>query len=201
MEMSSRSASQILTEKFFTLYPGEVASHLDELPVDDILGILQSMPISASAKVFLRLNPDKSASLIEQMDDDFFCNIYVNIDLVQGATLLARLDKKALKNRLELLPEKLAKEYQELISYPPDCAGYMMDPRVLTFTPHDTVEKVLGRVRAVTERRIIDICVVDEEGVIVGVVPLQDIAVSQPTQPLGELILREPVTVNMMDPR
>jgi magnesium transporter len=105
------------------------------------------------------------------------------------------------KERLTLLPQKLAKEYQDLMSYPLDSAGYIMDSRVLMFTSHDTVGQVLKRIREVGDRRIIDICIVDDDGVLVGVVPLQNIAVSLPAQRLGELIQREPITVNMMDPR
>jgi magnesium transporter len=201
MAISSIDTSQVLTERFFQLYPGEVAGHLNELLLDDVLRLLQSMPILISEKVFLRLNPDMAARLIEQMDNDFFLSLYTNIDLVQGAILLSRLDEKTIKDRLALLPKNLAKEYQELMGYPPDSAGYIMDPRVLTFTPHDTIEKALERIRAVGDRRIIDICVIDEEGVLVGLVPLQNIAVAQPTQRLEELIQREPITVNMMDPR
>jgi magnesium transporter len=195
------NTSQLITERFFQLYPGEVASHLNKLPADEVLQLLQSMPISVSLKVFLRLNPDIASRVTEQMNNDFFLKMYTNIDLVHGAILLNRLDDKTVKERLTLLPQKLAKEYQDLMSYPLDSAGYIMDSRVLMFTSHDTVGQVLKRIREVGDRRIIDICIVDDDGVLVGVVPLQNIAVSLPAQRLGELIQREPITVNMMDPR
>jgi magnesium transporter len=201
MESFSPNARQILVQGFFRLYPGEAAGHLNRLQPDETLRLLQAEPAPISAKVLLRLNPDVAARLIKPMSDELFRRLFISIDPVRGAIILARLDENAVQQRLAMLPETLAKEYSELMSYPPDSAGHLMDPRVASFSPNDTIEYVLERIRAIGDRRIIDICLVDEEGALVAVVPLQDIAIAQPRQRLSELVHREPITVNMMDPR
>lgn len=199
--MTTSTAGEALVHGFLQTYPGEAASHLNKLPVEQILHLLQAESIPVAAKVLLRLNPDIAAGLIEFMDDKLFSDIFTTLDPVRGANLLARLDGEMTNKRLAVLPEHLAKEYRELLNYPLDTAGFLMDPRVMAVQREDTIANVLDRIRAVGDRRIIDVCVVDEEGSLVGVVSLQNIAVSQPTQRLGELITREPITVNLMDPR
>lgn len=201
MTVTTLNADKKLVQRFLNVYPGEAASLLNRLPLDEILRLLRTESTPVSAKVFVRLNPDVAAELVERMDDEFFVNLFTALDAARGAALLARIDSKTIKRRLALLPQSLAEEYTELMSYPPDTAGYLMDPRVLSFKPNDDIEYVLEKIRAFGDRRITDLCVIDEEGRLIGVVPLQEVAVSQPGQLLGELVHREPIMVNMMDPR
>lgn len=197
----SSNAIKSLIHGYFQLYPGEAVRQLNDLPIDEILRLLQSEPVETAAKVFLRLNPDVAARLLEEMDDDFFRNLSTIIDPAHGAALLSRLEEATIVERLALLPSGLAEEFRELMSYPPDTAGYLMDPRVATFNVNDSIEQVLERIRSIQDRRIMDICVVDEVGCLVGVVPLQEVAVAQLDQRIGDLVQRDPITVNMMDPR
>ena len=69
------------------------------------------------------------------------------------------------------LPEQVAREYRELLSYPRDTAGCLMDPRVTAFRADETVENAFKRIRSVRDRRILDICVVDDEGMLLATLP------------------------------
>jgi magnesium transporter len=87
------------------------------------------------------------------------------------------------------------------MEYPPGTAGYLMDPRVSTFHPDDTIEEVLKRIRAIRDRRIVNINIVDNNGRLAGVIPLQEVAVSQPQERLGDLIRGQPVAIQAISPR
>lgn len=190
-----------MVHRFFELYPAEAASHLNNMPVDQVLILLQAEPAAISARIFLCLNPEFAARLLEQIAGEFFIRLFAEIDPARGATLLARLDEKEIDTRLALLPTELAQEYRELMSFPPDTAGYLMDSRVTAFQPNDKVENVLKRIRGDSDRRIFDVCIIDQDSYLVGVVPLQRVAVAQPTQHISELVQQQPITVNSMDPR
>ncbi len=201
MATNTLKADQVLIHGFFKRYPSEAAGYLNPLPVNEVLRLLQDETASVAVRVFIHLNPDTAEKVLAGMSDLFFLELFSKLDPVQGAVILSRLDKTLIEKRLGLLPDKLAKEYRELISYPPETAGYLMDPRVTVFRPGDTIAQVLTHIRAIGNRRIIDLCVVDEDGMLIGTVPLQQVAVSQPTQHLEELLQRDPVTVHMLDPK
>lgn len=201
MVESPVDVKRLMLSRFFLSYPNEAASHLADLPPEEILQLLREEPVSVASRILLRLNPEVAVEVIKKSDDDFFQKIFYSMDPFRGALLLSRFDSGQRDTRLSLLPKPLEREYRELMSYRPDSAGQLMDPRVLTFFKNDTVEQVLRRIRAVDDRRIYDVCVVDEDRTLVGVVALQVIAVSDPGQRLSELVYRDPVTVNMMDPR
>jgi magnesium transporter len=135
------------------------------------------------------------------MDDAYFVRVLENMDPDRGAFLLVRMEKEVLETRLALLPSGLAQELMDLLAYPPDSAGNLMDPHVLTFYRDDTVEDVLSQIRKIHKRRIMDICLVDEDGLLIAVIPLQDVAVSEPHEKLGHLAIREPISIQAMSPR
>jgi magnesium transporter len=201
MSSASSKASQALVKGFFQDYPGEAAAVLDGLSGDEILRLLKNESIQTAVKVFKRLNPDVAAMLIDQMNEDLFRRLFDELDPADGVGLLSRLHKDALENRLALLPEASAREYHELLSYPPGSAGSLMDPRVTSFSMDDTVEKVLYQIRTIPDRRIMDICVVNAQRHLLAVVSIQDVAVAQPAQRISNLAKGDPVSIHAMAPR
>ena len=200
-EPDPSQATQALIHNFFQLYPGEAAGLLNKMPPEEIWRLLKSEPASRAAYILVRLNPEVAVEILLVMDDAYFVHLYDNIDPDRGAFLLARLEKEVFEHRLALLPSRLAQEFKDLLAYPPDSAGSLMDPRVLTFHKEDTVEDALSQIRKIRKRRIIDICLVDEEGLLTAVIPLQDVAVSEPHEKLGQLAVREPISIQATSPR
>lgn len=195
---TSSKAEHALIREFFQLYPLEAAAMLNLLSPEEILDHLQRQSVHAAVNVFLGLNPDIAVHIVDKMETDFFIELFSALDPARGAALLARLDQDTLANRLGLLPVKVAREYQDLMTYPADRAGHMMDPRVATFLPNETIEEALRRIRTFRNRRIVDLCVVDEEGILQGVVALQEVAVSEPGAKLRELITKQPISIQAM---
>jgi magnesium transporter len=73
------------------------------------------------------------------------------------------------------------------MTYAPDTAGSLMDPRALTFRPETAVEEALMKLRQSGRGRIYDVFIVDAEGTLAGSVSLQDIALSAPGKLLIDL--------------
>jgi magnesium transporter len=195
------NTTQALIQTFFQLYPSEAARLLNNLTFEEILRLLQIIPVSRAAHVFVLLNPDVAVELIYKMDDAFFSQLFKVIDPDRGTALLSRVENEIIEKRLALLPHAIAQEFRELMTYPSDSAGNLMDPRVMRFYWDDTVEEVLTRMRAIHDRRIMDICLVDEEGTLTALIPLQDIAISHPGIKLSQLVESEPMSIQAMSPR
>jgi magnesium transporter len=111
------------------------------------------------------------------------------------AAILARLDNERRKERLAVLGETEAKEILELMSYPTDSAGGIMDPRVTTFRADATVGRAISRIRSFKRRRISDVFVVDDDGLLKGAVALQDLVLARPSDKLESLIRISGVSV------
>lgn len=201
MNITTSIATKSLIQRFFQLYPGEAARLLDTFSVEEIVNYLQTQKITRSAQIFAHLNPDIAASLIGHMDDQFFSQLFTIIDVLLASRLLARLDKEIVEKKLFLLPANIALEIRELMQYPPETAGYLMEPSVLMFHRDDKVEQALKIIRTTRDRRILHIYIVDEDGKLEGIVPLEEVAVSQPKEQLGNLDQTSLVAIQAMSPR
>ncbi len=201
MTKNSSTAIKKMIKNYFILFPDEAAKLLSTFNEKEIISYLSEQPIDIAARVFKSINPDVSAEVTAKMSDEFFAKLFVKLDPNIAARLLSRFDSDKVKNWLSLLPASLAKELEELMIYPRDTAGYLLDAKVNSFYPEDTVEDVLSRVRKIKDRQIVNIYVIDTEGVLIGVIPLQEVVVSDSHELLRNLIQTPPIAINAMSPR
>lgn len=195
------NVTQPLIREYFRLYPEEAARMLNDLPEPEILRLVEAEPISIAARIFLGLVPQVASRLIPLMREDLFLKLFSTIDPARGLPILFQLEEETREKRLAVLPAHISKEYRELMQYPPDSAGFLMDPRVTAFQKSDTVAKALARIRTLRDRRIVDVCLLDEEGLLIAVIPLQEIAISQPGARLGDLVQGPPISIPAIAPR
>lgn len=198
MKDTSNKANKALINGFFQLYPAEAALLLNDLSPIEVINYLESESASVASNLFLKLNPDLSEKLVPKMSNELFIKVFTNIDPGEAARLLARVkqtDEKGLSEKMSLLAPEHSRELQELMAYPADTAGYFMDPRVMVFREDETIENALKRLRAVHKRRILDICIADENNLFLGIIPLQKVAVADPAEKLGNLLQDEPLSI------
>lgn len=193
-------ARTALVDGLFQRYPEEAALGLDEMAPEEALMLLETQSADVAGRVIPVLNPDLAVQLMRQMDENLFKSTFSTLDPIRTSTLMARLDPREKDELLELLPSNLRQELERLMSYPPDSAGGMMDPNVTSFRTEETVAQALDRIRAV-RRPITDLCVVDATGVLQTVIPLQDVALSEPGRTLGQLSTGPAVSVAEVAPR
>jgi len=200
MPYRSLDVSKSLIHSFFNLYPKEAATLLNNFDLQDILRYLRFEPTNRAVEIFTYLNPEIAAGLIQEMEREIFIQIFTLIDASLAARLLSRLDPDVIQSRLSLLSAARSKEINDLLKYPPATAGFLMDPIVNMFRPDDTIKTVLKRVRAYRERRIVNINIVDDEGKLTGIIPLQEIAVARPNTYLRDIPQSPPVMIQAISP-
>lgn len=201
MKAPSTKAQRTLIRGFLDLHPNESAQLLETLPPPDVRALLESESPARAAKILMRINPDIATEIIEQMDVEAFSRLFAALEPMPAAALLARLDGEKLAAYLKGLSEDAAREYRDLTTYPPGTAGSIMDPRVLVLRPDETVADALKRLRAIKDRRIYDVCLIDEEGILAGVIALQELAIAQPDALLKTLVRDHPVSVQAVSLR
>lgn len=188
-----------LIENYVQLYPGEAADQLNAESNETVLEYLKSLPLELAREILIRLRGDVASEALETMDQELFTNLFPTIDPYTGTIILSRLKQPVINQKLSLLPEKLAGEIRGLLTYPSNSAGFLMDTRIITFHPSDTVNGVLKRLRTLKDQRMVNIYLVDDMGKLLGRVPLELIAISEPKDTLDKLM--EPTfSVHVMSP-
>ena len=201
MTGAAERGEQALTQAFLDRYPDEAARLLDALPPRDIAPLVAVTSAARAAAVLERLTPDTAADVLARLDDEAARRVLPALDPARTAPLLARLDEPARRGRLAALDPATARELEALLTYPPDTAGHLMDPRVMAFRETTLAREALARLRAPGQRRVSDVFVVDAEGRLTGVVHLHELAVARPSEPLGSLVRRDAASVHVLATR
>jgi magnesium transporter len=177
-----------LAADYFEAFPNEAAAESERLPGPSLLDLFGVLPHAAAARAMEHLRADVAAGLLAQIEPTRGSLLLAGLDPGKAAALLARLKPETREQLLNGVEPALASELQELMSYPPDSAGAIMDSEVTTFRPSMTVAQALARLRALRTKRVQYVFVVDDEHCLAGAVPLQELAVAEPNQPLQALM-------------
>lgn len=197
--METSDVKQQLIESYFRHFPGEAADLLNNFSVEEILHYLKIQPSDLAAELLIRLRSDMATEVLEAMDNASFSDLFPKVDIYLATIMISRLKKATIKQKLNLLPEKVRKEITELMSYPSNSAGFIMDSRIITFHPTDTVQGVLKKLRTLTDQRMVNIYIVDDLGKLLGRTPLEIVAISETHEVLKNLM--EPtLSIHVMSP-
>ncbi len=188
-------AASSLAHTYLRSFPDEAAVVLDGLPVADIAAVVEREDDWGATAILDRLRPDLAADVLALLPATHRRRTLAALDAVRSANLLSRLPDDLRESILADADPPIEREIRGLLSYPPDSAGSMMDPRVVVSTLEGTAQEALERLRRMRDRRVNSLYVVDRQGVYLGRVTLQEIAIADPDQALGTLITDPPVSV------
>lgn len=183
-----------LVERALDEQPEQVARAMERQSVEDATRLVADYPGPHWIRVFKALSSERAADILRSLSADDSGRLLATLEPPLAAAILSRLDDADRQAALDRAEPAVVSELNQLLSFPPNSAGSLMDPRVMTFLPTATAGEVLERLRASTWKRIFNIYVVNERGVLEGSVPLQEIAISSPTTPLSQ-IQRPPAAV------
>ncbi len=189
-----------LARTFLRDFPNEAARHLDDLPVSEIVRLVQAETTRYAVPLMDRLEPHLAAEVLVLLSADMQREVVSAMDPARVVSLLAWLDADERQTVLALLDDALARELRSMAEYPAETAGQLMDPRVAGFRPGTTVRVVLARLRAARSHRIADVYVVDDTRRLTGRVPLQQLALAEPDA-LVESLMVPSVIVQAIDPQ
>ncbi len=198
MDAESQAAAAAVADDFVRCHPRLAAAELEDLPADQIAQFLSDQAKDTAVAVLEALRPEVAAEVIVQLDPPRRSEWLSWADPARAAIILGRIDEATRSRVLDSLDPRTARELAEIISFPADTAGAIMDRRVSHFRTETSAESALGRLRGLRHLRINSLHVVDDQGRYLGSVRVQDLAVADPDQPLRELMAVAPVSVRAM---
>lgn len=193
--------SQRLSEAYAALYPAEVVATLENRPAEEVAQFLAGSEAGTAAALIEKLSPPQAADSLAVMEPAAAGRVLPRLDPSRAAILMATLPGPKREALLGGIGEGLARELRELMSYPPDVAGHLMDRRVLAYPHQTTVQEVLDRLRRFGRSRVQHVVVIDLQGRLAGLIPLVEVVMAEPQEILADLIKAPPPRVHLLAPR
>ena len=196
-QIELQRAESILITRFCQEAPQSAASRLETLSVEDAIEILEQVPQEIALEVWSALSPNMSADMIELLDDSVALAILKGIDPGRSASILTIIESVRSEVLMAGMEPSSSREIRELMVYPIDTAGALMDTRILLFKGDMTADEALQILRARRlKRKVAELRIVDDDQRFRSIVKLDSLALADPNQTLDELSDRIVVVVD-----
>lgn len=198
---SSLPAVLALNRRYFLDYPHEAARQLESLPPQEIADLLAGQAPHAVVRAWQLLAPDVAGAALACVPDALARHLLSESEPAVSVTVLAQFGRADRDRFLGMLEPHVAHELRDMLEYPDDAAGRLMDPNVTPIRFDLSIAEALARLRTVKSRGLRELFVVDEQVRLVGRVEIQDLATAEATQPLREITRPLIAAVKDLDPR
>lgn len=198
---ASTATLNLLRHDFISGFPKDAAQTLERMPTEDITAVLGDVDHADSIATWELLSPDVAQRALASLPLDHAVKLLGAMEPEHAVPILALFDEEQRGSYLDAMTGEDADELRQLLSYPEDSAGAMMDPKVLLLRPESTVTDTLRRVRQLRRRGIRVLFVVNPDKKLEGTVDVQDLATSAAHTTLDEIMRPVKATVNVMASR
>ncbi len=158
--------------------PRTIAVFLERIGVDKQREVLRRFNPEKVSEIVAEMDPELSAELVSEMREFRAVSVLNEMEPDDAADIVRGLedeDKDRLLRGIERSHPESAEDIKELLEYPEDSAGAMMNPHVATLQASVTVEDAISAVRKMRDEyeHIYYLYVVNNENILVGVLSLR----------------------------
>ena len=194
-------AEQRLQLEFFSRYPGASIGPLEKMEPAAQVEVFERQPVQAMLPVWERLSPDIGHKLLAALPATVVAETMRRLDPVRVAHLLTGFDEDERDRLLASVGDRSEKEVRAALLYPADRAGALMDARARLFRESSTVADVLTRLRQDRRPGRAGFFVVDSDNRLAGWVDMQELALAEPDESVGDLVQGARAVVDPMASR
>ena len=168
----------------------EIADLLESLPTTKRLAVWEMTDPELEGDVLVEVNDEVRATLIRGTSHDDLVAAVDDLDLDDLADILDDLPNAVISEVLRSMDRQDRERLAQVLSYPEDSAGGLMDPDVITIRPDVTLDVVLRYLRARGELpEVFDLLfVIDRQGRYLGSLKLSDLLTQELSNSVGELM-------------
>ncbi len=165
-----------------SLQPGEIAVLLESLPPEKRLKVWRLVDAEHDGEVLVEVNDEVRAGLISDMDSHELVAAAEDLDLDDLADILDDLPDDVIRQVVDGLDEEEQEKLTQVLSYPEDSAGGLMNPLVITIRSDVTLGAVLRYIRRHEElpEHFDHVYVVDRSGHYIGRLSIRDLLTHDP---------------------
>ncbi len=194
--MSKLRASNILVKTFFEKHPSDAARALEALPPDEATKILAALPTEAACQTAEFLNPHIASLIFDHFNPEEAKPFLERVSPKKMTDILLDLPREKRDEFLRVLNSPEARILEALLTYPPETAGGMMTPGVISLTEDLTVDEAIQVIRRTSRKKqLYYVYVTDHENRLEGVLGMRDLILSPPHATIESLMVKDLVSV------
>ncbi len=173
-----------------TLSPAEIGNLLESLPPGKREVVWGLVDPEDDGEVLVHVGDEVRESLLAEMDPDEIIAAVEDLDIDDLADLVEDLPDTVIDEVLKSMDRENRERLEQVLSYPEDSAGRLMNPDVVTVRADVNIEVVLRylRLRGELPDHTDYLFVVSKKHQYLGRVPLAALVTHEPSTPINRLI-------------
>lgn len=177
--------------------PAEIADVVGQLSPSEGAFALESMDDETAAQTLAELSPEHATAVLNVMDEEEAADILEEMDADDAADILADLDQDRAADLMRRMEAEAADDVRELLTYPEDTAGGLMNNEFVAVAEEMTAGDVIDLLRRTEPETetIYYLYALDGEQHLAGIVSLRDIVVAGPETSVAAIMDRNLVSV------
>jgi len=196
LRVGARSRIERLIDR---LHPPDIAEMLPELgPAETRVVVDILFSAQRAGRTLRELPADVLPGILELLDDTQIDDLLQRLPPDDAVSFLEVLPEERRARVTAALPTAQKQELERLLAYPESSAASRMTTRLLAVRASMTAQQTIDAIRRHSEEeveQIFYVYVVDDDGQLLGVVPIRNLVTCPPQRPIGEIMITDPVSV------
>lgn len=173
----------------------ELVHLMGHLSLDQQTGLLKLLAPFNAAEIVEELPESQAVEIFEEMDSADAAAILHEMDSDDQADLIQEMHDKEAEAILDVMDPQEADDVRDLMKYDYDTAGGLMMKEYISYYNYQTVAEVTEDFKS--NRKIYAnydlkyVFVMDKDGVLKGVLQMQDLLLTSPTNQLSQILIRD----------
>lgn len=186
-----------ILDLFSELHAADIAELINNLEEEDRLHLFSLLEVDKASDVILELSDTSREQLIEDLSNEQLTDIIEEMDSDDAADIIAELSDDQAKAVLDAIEPDESEEVKELLKYPADSAGGIMQSELVSVRRQATINDAFQAVAGAKDdiENIYNIFVVDDDDRLIGTVPLQSLITTKRFTPVVDLIEKDILSV------
>jgi magnesium transporter len=188
---------EALRQLLADVHPADIAEAIDDLSEPAQLALFTMLPRETASEVLDETDPDVLNFIFEELPDERLAVLLDELPMDDAARLLGDLPEESAASLIQLMQPEDAAEVRDLLTYADNSAGRLMTDKVIRLHSEWSVAEAAAYLRQLDPETetLTYLYVVNEEELLVGVVPLRMMIMSDPNRTVGEVMSPRVISV------
>jgi magnesium transporter len=195
------TAVEALNQAFLLNHPNDAARKIETMLPQNSANLLSDQPAYVLQPVWTKLPPGVAENVLLNLPDQTVTELLTSMEAGLCAALLSRFDELKQEKYFALLDDGIVKELKELLQYPDDSAGALMETNITAFNENMTVQDAVMQLRNQKTRDLHHLFLLNDDMYLSGQIPVQRLALANGEEKLSSLSIPLLAYVTALDPK
>ena len=184
-----------------TLNAADIAAIFGELSEDALPLLFRLLPKELAADAFVELDADRQESLVTRFSDTELKAVIDELYIDDAVDLVEEMPANVVKRILKQADPDTRKLINELLKYPDDCAGSIMNTEFVELRTRQTIADAIRVIRreGLEKETINDCFVTNADRTLAGIISLRTLILSKDEDLVGDRMDTNVISVTTME--